>query len=138
MGRNYFEREPWDQALACLGGQEIENIAEISIHCTCQENEFEMTEKRWKERITSVLGKAIRCDELKSPDVISCLARYENKAIVRMFFDKGGTGVCENFEIVTKNALIIWKPDVHPQGRISYAGADFCDFVQPYSITLRG
>jgi hypothetical protein len=138
MARNYFEQDPWNQAISCLNNQNLGEVAEISIHCTSKQSEFIKTEEKWKKRVSTVLGAPLRSDELRNAEAFSFLARYGNNAIVRMFIDKSETGICENFEIVTKNALLVWKPDVRPQGRISYTGDEFCDLVQPYSIELKG
>jgi hypothetical protein len=133
MPRNYFEQEPWEKALECLSTQPLGDIAEISIFGTYPDSLFEKGEKLWRSRMSALLGDPVRVDELRDNSVVSLLFRHPNKAIVRMFFDKNASGRCENFEIVTKNALLIWKPDVHPQGRINGS----VDLTQAWSVDLQ-
>lgn len=57
------------------------------------------------------------------------------ESLARLFFDEG-EDVSENFEIVSRNALILWRPDSSPQGHMLGKQAAFCDCAQVYSNGL--
>ena len=72
---------------------------------------------------------------LDAPGAALLMRRYESGAIARLFFDEG-EDVSENFEIVSRNALILWRPDSSPQGHMLGKQAAFCDCAQVYSNGL--
>lgn len=135
-GKFYFEQEPWDKALLCLQEEQLGVVAEVSVHGVCRKGEVESTAARWKTRLASLLGECTSEDQLRGEAALSYLAKYANNAIARLFFDDSSENLSENFEIVTQKALLVWKPDVHPQGAMQGSEANFIDCGQPYSVQL--
>lgn len=82
-----------------------------------------------------LLGSTVDESRLDAPGAALLMRRYESGAIARLFFDEG-EDVSENFEIVSRNALILWRPDSSPQGHMLGKQAAFCDCAQVYSNGL--
>ena len=123
-GAWYFEGHPWDEACARLLKKEpAGQIAEVTVQCA------------WDARLSALLGSTVDESRLDAPGAALLMRRYESGAIARLFFDEG-EDVSENFEIVSRNALILWRPDSSPQGHMLGKQAAFCDCAQVYSNGL--
>jgi len=131
-----FEQYPWDKALECMEHDRLGPVAEVTVCGVCKKGSIDSTVDCWIAKLEALLGDCASEDILRDEGVYSRIAKYKNNAITRMFFDDTKDDLCENFEIVTKHALLIWKPDVHPQGHMLGEGANFCDCSQSYSIQL--
>lgn len=135
-GQLYFEQRPWQQAMDCIQRDALGDIVEVSVHAVCPKGGMDKAADVWRDRLKALLGRCAREDVLRGDGALSIIAAYENDAVVRMFFDDASEDYAENFEIVTKGALIVWKPDAHPQGRALAEGAAFVACTQPFSVEL--
>jgi hypothetical protein len=131
-----FEQHPWDKALECMESECLGPVAEVTVYGVCKKGSVESTADFWIAKLEALLGDCVSEDVLRDEGVYSRIAKYKNNSITRVFFDDTRDDLCENFEIVTKRALLVWKPDAHPQGRMLGDNAGFCDCSQPYSIQL--
>lgn len=135
-GELTFEQHPWDKALECMEHEQLGPVAEVTVYGVCKRGCIESTVDCWIAKLKTLLGDYVSEDVLRGEGVYSRIAKYKNGSIARMFFDDTSDDYCENFEIVTKRALLVWKPDAHPQGRMLGDNAGFCDCSQFYSIQL--
>lgn len=136
-GSCYFENEPW--VLACeeiSKAEGCEAIAEINIQCVCKENTADTVREKWEKRLSGILGEPLSKNLIHTEKAMSQLLSYGNGAIVRMFIDEGNSESFENFEIVTKKALYIWRPSSHPQGYIETENSGECVCTQLFSTGL--
>lgn len=137
-GNCYFEEEPWDKACERISNGNIGNVVAISVQCVCEKGSLDKTLTKWEERINKLLGIQISRDLIKDKNIVSMISKYENNEVVRIFIDDTYEEIVENFEIVSKNGLILWKPDVHLQGRVLSDSGFYCDCSQLYSVNLGG
>jgi hypothetical protein len=131
-----FEQYPWDKALECIEQEWFGPVAEVTVYGVCKKGNIESTVDRWIIKLEALLGGCVSEDVLRGEGIYSRIAKYKNNAITRIFFDDTRDDLCENFEIVTKRALLVWKPDAHPQGRVLADSTGFCDCIQSYSFQL--
>lgn len=117
-GELYFEEQPWLRACANIERQALGTVYEIAVQDVCASGEAISRLKLWKERIGALLDCGIEGDELASGPVISFIARAGD-CVIRIFIDESDGEICENFEIVTERALIVWKPGTSLQGRMT-------------------
>lgn len=135
-GAWYFEGHPWDEACARLLKKEpAGQIAEVTVQCACGAQGIPGALKCWDARLNALLDSTVDESRLDTPGAALLMRRYESGAIARLFFDEG-EDVSENFEIVSRNALILWRPDSSPQGHMLGKQAAFCDCAQVYSNGL--
>lgn len=109
----YFECEPWDHAAELAGDFKFGGVAAVSINCVCQKGKIEASVKKWEIRLSKLLGEIAGRDIVRTKNALSVIGRYEKNAIVRIFIDDTGSENYENFEILCRDALLVWKPDVH-------------------------
>ena len=132
----YFEHYPWDKALETIKQEQLGAVAEVAVYGVCKNGTLKSTADQWITKIGALLGDCVSEDILQGDSVYSRIAKYKNNAVTRIFFDDSGDDICENFEIVTKRALLVWKPDTHPHGRMLADSGGFCDCSQFYSVQL--
>ena len=136
-GACYFETTPWARICEEIRTQEgLSQIVSVSIQTACADPDLEAALSLWKSRLEEILGPAQRTDILQSQHAVSVLQRYSGNAIVRIFLDGPTSDCCENFEIVTRQALYIWKPNSRPQAHIERHGQLSCICSQAYSCDL--
>lgn len=122
--------------MACICQDALGEVKAVSAQEVCQAGSMEQAAKKWRTRLDALLGQCTAWDELKTEKAFSAIGAYGNGAAVRLFLDEGAEDVAENFEIVTQKALLVWKPEAHPQGRMLAQQASFCSCAQPYSVNL--
>lgn len=133
----YFENDPW--TLACgeiAKAVPKEEPVEVNIQCLCGKGAAKAAQTKWEQRLSLLLGKPTSSHTIHCGRSFSQLLSYSNGAIVRMFVDEESCDFCENFEIVTTNALYIWRPSSHPQGYIKMENTAECICTQLYSTEL--
>lgn len=136
-GSCYFENDPW--TLACneiTHAMPKEDTVEVNVQCVCGKDKAEEMRKKWEQRLQLLLGAPTSSSMICCGRSFSQLLSYPNGAIVRMFADEDNSDDYENFEIVTKRALYIWRPGSHPQGYIKTENTAECVCTQLYSAGL--
>ena len=132
----YFENNPWEHALQLISDESLGEIVQVSLQVVSEKRKLKDSYVGWKLKLGKMLGTCIKENLIECENAFSFIGRYENDAIVRIFIDQASFDIVENFEIVTKESLIIWKPNVHPQGRTLIGDSGFYHCTQPYSIEL--
>ncbi len=136
-GSCYFENEPWILACSEISMAETyDDIVEVNIQCVCQDNSADAMREKWEKRLSEILNPPQTETVIHAGKALSKLFSYPNGAIVRMFIDEGNSESFENFEIVTKKALYIWRPASHPQGYIETLNKGECICTQLFSTGL--
>ncbi|MEG1176798.1 MAG: hypothetical protein RSD27_04310 [Ruthenibacterium sp.] len=136
-GNCYFENHPFEAACTEIRMHETaEDIVELSVQCMCNSDELEMILEKWEMKLRVLLGSEKSSDTVRVNNATSVLKKFSNNAIVRIFIDASGKDCSENFEIVTKKALYVWKPDSCPQAHISTGDGNRCICTQKYSSDL--
>ncbi len=136
-GSCYFENEPW--VLACneiSAAESYEDIVEVNIQCVCKEHAAGDMRAKWEKRLSDILKEPVSKNLIYTEKALSQLLSYSNGAIVRMFIDEGNSESFENFEIVTRKSLYIWRPSSYPQGYIETENTGECICTQLFSAGL--
>lgn len=135
-GELYFENNPWARACECLSARKLGKTAEIAVQCVCEKNTLAGNFEMWKERVAALAGKEKSGNLLKTEHAYSYVGKCENGCVVRIFLDDATDDLCENFEIVTEKALIVWKPSSEVQGRMLSTQGAFVECRQQYVADL--
>lgn len=135
---SYFEENPWEKACAFIREGSVGKVVALSVQCVCESGGLDKAFGKWKRRVDALLGAQASSDTIRADNAISMISKYENGEIVRFFIDDSSADVAENFEIVCKDGLVIWKPNVRLQGRISSGGELCFDCDQAYAADLGG
>ena len=135
-GNVYFENDPWARAAECLSARDLGKTAEIAIQCVCPKGTLEANMELWKTRAGELAGAEKSGDLLRTAHALSYVGKLENGCVVRIFLDDASDDLCENFEIVTERALIVWKPSSEAQGRMLSAQGAFVECKQRYVADL--
>jgi hypothetical protein len=109
----YFENEVWEQTVDVLKNGTIGDIAAVSVQVVCTGKEIPAEWENWDLRLRELLGEPVRMDTLECTNSLSVIACYQGNVIARVFIDNSIGGYVTDFEIVCKNGLLLWKPDVH-------------------------
>lgn len=117
-GELYFEEHPWTRCCSTIAQRNLGPVHEIAIQAVCSSDEAESCFSLWLQRCEALLGASIPGETLKTANVISFVGSAQ-ECVVRIFVDANSGEETENFEIVTGNALIVWKPGTSLQGRTS-------------------
>jgi len=128
-----FEEHPWKRACSQIEEQALGKIEQIIIQCVCPAGTVQAEQQKWKKRVEELAGAAEKFDLQRCERIISGIGIFgRNHTIVRMFFDDGAQDICDNFEIVTEKALLIWKPINTNQGHLMAESSYFIECGQPY------
>lgn len=128
-----FEEHPWKRACSQIKAQNLGKVEQVIVQCVCPHGTTMTAQYEWKKRVEALAGAAAAFDMHNSERVISCIGVFgDHRTIVRMFFDDGAPDICENFEIVTEKALIIWKPINTNQGHLIAENSYFIECKQQY------
>lgn len=134
-----FEEHPWKRACSQIAEQDLGNIEQIIIQCVCPAGTIQAAQQKWEECVQDLAGAAEAFNLQEGQRVISGIGVFgPNHTIVRMFFDEGAQDICENFEIVTAKALLVWKPINTNQGHLLAENSYFVECRQPYAEELAG
>lgn len=117
-GDLYFEEHPWQRACAQIEAQKLGRPCEIAVQAVCGKGESEACFDAWLKNIRALLQCEIAGDKLACERVISFIAKAGG-CVIRIFIDESDGEQCDNFEIVTERALIVWKPGSTLQGRMT-------------------
>lgn len=132
----YFEDDPWDRACRTVSADETpEDVAEITIQCTCSEGEMAGVLMHWTKRLAMFLGDYKAESENKTSRATAVIRTYYTGTIVRIFIDEA-PDVSENFEISTLTKLILWRPDSNPQMHLTGNACRNVDCQQLYAERL--
>lgn len=128
-----FEEDPWKRACSQMKEQDLGKAEQIIVQCICPSGTVNKMHKEWKQRVECLAGEAQSYDLYDCERAISGIGVFgEHQTIVRMFFDDGAQDICENFEIVTQKALLIWKPINTNQGHLMAENNYFIECRQAY------
>lgn len=130
-GQLYFEEHPWKRACTLIERQG-EKVEQVIAQCVCKTGNLEQTLSLWKKRVSALVGAEKDGNLLRGAKVLSYIGTFGENTIVRFFFDESAGDACENFEIVTDNSLIIWKPINTNQGHMLSEDACFLECSQQY------
>lgn len=118
-GELYFEEHPWLRCCSTIQERNLGPIHEIAIQVVCSSGESVSDVFRcWLKRCEELLGVPVPGDTLSAEKVVSFVGSAGD-CVVRIFVDSNSGEETENFEIVTADALIVWKPGTSLQGRTS-------------------
>lgn len=133
-----FEEHPWKRACSEIAEQELGKIEQIIIQCVCPGGTIKTVQQEWQKRVEQLAGTAQTFDLRECTRAISGIGVFgDNNTIVRMFFDDGAQDICDNFEIITEKALLIWKPINTNQGHLMAENSYFIECSQPYVEELQ-
>jgi|GEM_PF-1884317 len=132
-----FEEHPWKRACSQITEQDLGKIEQIIIQCVCPAGTVQTVLLKWKKRVENLVGAAETFDLQERAKAISGIGVFgQHHTIVRMFFDDGAQDICDNFEIVTEKALLVWKPISTNQGHLLAENRYFIECRQSYGEDL--
>ena len=137
-GQQYFEENPWNRACTLIAQQDLGPVHQVIAQCVCPAGTLQAAVEQWKERIAALAGPEKEGELLDAGRALSYIGTFGENTLVRMFFDDAAEDVCENFEIVTGKALLVWKPINTNQGHIYSADGCCIQSSQQYVVDLGG
>ena len=118
-GELYFEEHPWDRCCSTIAQRNLGPVHEIAIQVVCGAEEAPTDVLTcWLGRCEALVGTSF-CGETLTTAKVASFVGSAGECVVRIFVDSNCGEQTENFEIVTAQSLIVWKPGTSLQGRTS-------------------
>ena len=135
---SYFETPPWDYAVTQIQSGLLGPVVAAALHEICAPQTFPERIDYWQYQFQTLLGSPTHCDIQQNSAAVSIILRYPPSVIVRVFLEASPatTGLL-NFEFVTTQALLIWKPDIHPLSIEQTTAESHILYEHPYPTTLK-
>lgn len=130
-GQFYFEEHPWKHVCSLIA-QNGEQVEQVIVQCVCKRGQLNRIADEWKERVSLLTGPEQEGEMQRSEKAFLYIGVFGEGTVVRFFFDEAAGDVCENFEIVTNQSLIVWKPLSVSQGHMLFSDRGFIECNQRY------
>lgn len=115
----YFESSPWYHTIEKLLRNDLSEVRQISLLVTCTRSNYQNGIITWQQELSSLLGQPTSTDVVQTELATSIISKWQNGTITRLFIDCGQNEASVNFEIVTTEQLIIYKPIASPQAYLT-------------------